>query len=453
MNNLEPIEQQVLARLLASPELYWDVADQMTPAHFHDAIWKAVWTGLDTCHKEGSFDLHLVETNAPYEGDADLVARIKSLAAKGRKLTAAIEDLTKPLFNRRNKELIAETFLKGQKALNGDTRAIKLAEDVIEELQAISGHAQQANVVSLGESAEAVYESAAQPETTGGEAFSTGIRQVDDLLGGGLVDGELTVIGAEGAAGKTALALQIGEYIACEYGPVDFQSKEMTAEQLTMRRVAAMSGISTHAMRRGGLSADDLEKIYLAKEDCKRIPLYIDSTAKTTIEQLHIRAKANMARYGTRVLFVDSVKAMRVKDARLDANLPARCGFVISELKELAKTLEIPVVALAHEVRTEREPLQRLTRKELFGGSNMEDSADNILILFRPEPILLRKEPKEGTELHVKWQTDLINWKNRAQVHADKVRMGSGGRCAELVFDGPTTTFREDRGHQDGMLL
>ncbi|KZK85749.1 Replicative DNA helicase [Pseudovibrio sp. Ad46] len=453
MTNLEPIEQQVLARLLASPELYWDVADQMTPEHFHDAIWKAVWTGLDTCHKEGSFDLHLVETNAPYEGDADLVARIKSLAAKGRKLTAKIEDLVKPLLNRRNKELIAETFQKGQKALYTDTRAAELAENAIEELQEISGQAQRTSTVTLGQSAQAVYERAAQPQETGGDALGTGLKQVDNLLGGGLVDGELTVIGAEGASGKTALALQIAEFIACQYGPVDFQSKEMDAEQLTMRRVAAMSGISTHAMRRGGLSAEELEKIYLAKEDCQSIPLYIDETSRTTVEQLFIRAKANKSRFGTKALFVDSVKAMRAKDSRLDSNLPARCGYVISELKELAKTLNIPVVALAHEIRSEREPLQRLTRKELFGGSNMEDSADNILILFRPEPILLRKEPKEGTDLHVKWQTDLIEWKDRAQVHADKVRMGSGGRCAELVFDGPTTTFREDRGHQEGMLL
>ncbi len=453
MNNLEPIEQQVLARLLAQPELYWEVADEMTPDHFRDAIWKAVWIGLDTCHKEGSFDLHLVETNAPYDGDADLVARIKALAAKGKKLTAGIEDLAKPLINRRNKELISDTFLKGQKALSGDTRAIELAEDVIEELQEISGQAQRNNTVTLGQSARAVYERAAQPQSEGGDALSTGLPQVDSLLGGGAVNGELIVLGAEGAAGKTALALQIAEFIASNYGPVDFQSKEMQAEQLTMRRVAAMSGVSTAAMRRGGLGEEDLKKIYSAYEDCQHIPLYIDDTAKTTVEQLYIRAKANKSRFGTKALFVDSVKAMRAKDTKLDANLPARCGFVISELKEIAKDLNIPVIALAHEVRGDRDPLQRLTRKELFGGSNMEDSADNILILFRPEPILLRKEPKEGTEEYTRWETDLVNWRNRAQIHADKVRMGSGGRCAELIFDGPTTTFREDRSHESGMLI
>ncbi len=453
MSSLEPIEQQVLSRLLASPELYWEIADLLTPDHFHDTIWKAVWIGLDTCHKEGSFDLHLVETNAPYDGDADLVARIKSLAAKGRKLSAEIEDLAGPLINRRNKEMIAETFLKGQKDLNTDTRADELAESAIEALQEISGRSQRVSIVSLGESAEAVYERASQPQEEAGSAMSTGLKQVDDLLGGGLVNGELTVIGAEGAAGKTALALQIAEFIACEYGPVDLQSKEMDAEQLTTRRVAAISGVSTHAIRRGGLDSIALEKIYLAKEECKRVPLYIDHTKMTTIEQLHVRAKASKARYGTRLLVVDSVKAMRVKDARLDANQPARCGFVISELKELAKALEIPVIAIAHEVRADREPLQRLTRKELYGGSNMEDSADNILILFRPEPILIRKEPKEGTEEHIKWQGDLVHWQGRAQIHADKVRMGGGGRCAELFFDGPTTSFNESREHEDGMLL
>ncbi|WP_310619712.1 DnaB-like helicase N-terminal domain-containing protein [Flexibacterium corallicola] len=76
MNTLVSVEQQALARLLGTPDLYWEVADTLSPEHFFDPIWKAVWIGLSSCLKEGGFDLHLVEAGAPYQGEEDLVARL-----------------------------------------------------------------------------------------------------------------------------------------------------------------------------------------------------------------------------------------------------------------------------------------------------------------------------------------------------------------------------------------
>ncbi|WP_068318934.1 DnaB-like helicase C-terminal domain-containing protein [Polycladidibacter hongkongensis] len=450
--NLSAVEQQVLSVALCNPGRFYEAAELIGADHLAEPMWRAVWQGLQASAASGAFDLPLVEANSPYEGQEDLLGRMFALAAAGGSIQTPVIELVQPLIERRNSQLISETLQKGLAMLGKQTDSRATAEALIDELQSIAAEASKARPVRLGELANDAFARANAPDQERGAVLSTGIAALDKLLGGGLAAGELTVLGAEGAAGKTALSLQLGLHIAGAFGAVDFQSMEMTGQQVVERWLAGQTGVSSSHIRQGGLGAEALEKLYLAGQGAQELPFYVTST-KTSIEELFNRGKANKSRYGTKLMIVDSIKATQVKDTRLNADIARRCGHVVSELKELAKELDLPVLAIGHAVRSDNPPLQRLTRRGLYGGSNMEDAPDNVLILHRPEPILERNRPEDGSEDYMRWLSDCATWKGRAQIHADKVRMGKSGEKIELFFDGPTTTFKEDRSHEEGMMF
>ncbi len=232
--------------------------------------------------------------------------------------------------------------------------------------------------------------------TKGITGVPTGFIELDRLLGG-LQSSDLVVIAARPSVGKTALALSLARNIAVDYGiPVGFFSLEMSAQQLTMRLISSQTGISNHKIRTGGLSQKDLEVILKKITPLSNAPLYIDDSPNISLLELRAKCRRLKTEHKVRAIFVDYLQLI---DSPKADSREREISIISRTLKQIAKELDIPIVALSQlnrsvESRADKKP----QLSDLRESGSIEQDADVVVFIYRPEVYNLTKWPDKSTE-------------------------------------------------------
>ena len=263
--------------------------------------------------------------------------------------------------------------------------------------------------------------------------------------------------------GKTALATNIAFNIAKAYefrpspdgshettngGIVGFFSLEMSAEQLATRVIAEQAGVASYKIRRGDISESEFHRIADGARLMQSIPFYIDQTGGLSIAQLTARARRLKRQRGLDVLVIDYLQLLGgSKSSRSDSRVQ-EVTEITTGLKALAKEMNVPVIALSQLSRqVESRDDKRPQLSDLRESGSIEQDADVVMFVFREEYYLKNKQPREGTEEFVAWQTDMERFHGRAEVIIGKQRHGPTG-TVELAFEAEMTRFsnlaRED---------
>ncbi len=323
------------------------------------------------------------------------------------------------------------------------------------ELDRIAATASAAGGTNLGAAvAAAVSRSAdAQRGLATAVGLSTGIASLDATWGG-LYPGSLDILGARPKTGKTALALQIARTVAGEInaggqkGCVAILSLEMPAADLGLVNIAALTGISADAIRRGSYGTQQAEAILRAQRGLAALPIEINDNPRLSLSDGTGWLRAMRRNKGARLAIVDhrNLFGRDEQTARM-----SKLDFyqeVSQSLKGTAKALAIPIILLVQigrAVEARDDPRPRMSDLE-YGG---EQDADNVVLLYRQELHLggaPDKKPNESTEAHANrvsayWQ-HRREITGRAQAIFAKRRFGPEGIC-DLVFDGPRLTFSD----------
>jgi replicative DNA helicase len=196
------------------------------------------------------------------------------------------------------------------------------------------------------------------------------------------VSGQLIVLAARPSMGKTAFALQVAEFCANDGYSVGILSLEMTDEQLVMRLVSKGTGIPFDRLESKDIRSDEVEKHYHACEDISNLPIWIDDEAN--ISDLQIKAKATRmkVKYNINLLLVDYLQLAHSKQSSREQEIAS----ISRTLKGLAKSLNIPVIALSQlsrkvEERSDKRPLL----SDLRESGAIEQDADQVWFMFRPD--------------------------------------------------------------------
>ncbi len=308
---------------------------------------------------------------------------------------------------------------------------------------------------------------AAYRQESGMTGVATGLRDLDELLGG-LHRSDLVVLASRPAMGKTAFATNVSFHAAKRYragvddagnariedgAVVGFFSLEMSAEQLVGRILAEESGIPSEMLRRGNINARDFDSVVRASQELARIPLYIDDTPALTIGALRTRARRLKRQHGLSLVVVDYLQLVR-PTARTNAdNRVQEVSEVTQGLKALAKDLDVPVLALSQlsravEQREDKRPLL----SDLRESGSIEQDADVVMFLYREDYYLQRQEPqpKAGeADDDAKFRERLENWQRRmenkkgiTEVIVAKQRHGATGDV-DVYFDAATTKYTD----------
>ena len=282
---------------------------------------------------------------------------------------------------------------------------------------------------------------------------ATGLVDLDEKMGG-LQRSDLIIVAGRPGMGKTALATNIAFNVAKAYefdaepdgshktvngGIVGFFSLEMSAEQLATRVIAEQSGVASYKIRRGDINEDDFRRIAGAAADMQSIPFFIDQSGGISIAQLTARARRLKRQRGLDLHVVDYLQLLSGSKNR--DNRVQELTEITTGLKALAKELQVPVIALSQLSRqVESRDDKRPQLSDLRESGSIEQDADVVIFVYREEYYLKNKEPREGTEEHINWMSEMERAHGRAEVIIGKQRHGPTG-TVPLAFEAEVTRF------------
>jgi replicative DNA helicase len=285
--------------------------------------------------------------------------------------------------------------------------------------------------------------------------IATGLRDLDTKMGG-LQPSDLIVLAGRPGMGKTALATNIAFNVARAHraevqpdgtmksvngGVVGFFSCEMSAEQLATRIIAERTGIPSSSIRRGGITEADFEKIRDYSIELQSLPFYVDETGGLSISQLTARARRLKRQKGLDLIVIDYIQLLSGSGKRGNDNRVQEVTEITTNLKALAKELNVPVIALSQLSRqVENRDDKRPQLSDLRESGSIEQDADVVMFVYREEYYLANKEPRAGTEEYAKWQTEMDLAHGKAEVIIGKQRHGPTG-TVELHFEANVTRF------------
>ena len=218
-------------------------------------------------------------------------------------------------------------------------------------------------------------------DTEGTIGIPTGITRLDEVLGG-FHDSDLYVIGARPAMGKTAFLLNLMDAHTEQCGLI---SAEQPAEQIGLRLIAINGRVSAQKMRAGTLEEFDYQKLTnTVSKFHKNNNIWINDRSGISIVDVIRQARKWKHQHDIKALYIDYIQRIKWTDQRLAKW--EQVGNVVMSLKELARDLNIPVIALAQvnrevEKRADKQPAMG----DLANSSEIEKEADVIMTLYRDE--------------------------------------------------------------------
>lgn len=211
------------------------------------------------------------------------------------------------------------------------------------------------------------------------KAITTGLLNVDNLIGG-FYGGELTVVGARPAVGKSAFGANIAMEAARKGHKVGIVSREMTDIQYGQRIFSHDAFVNGMSMRKGKISEEDWEKITDALGGISKLPISFLFTV-ANVEDLRREVQRRVEEKTLDMLIVDYLQIMRTKKRFREEHL--RVGYISRALKDMAVDFDIPVIALA-QVNRDTDGMMP-TLKSLKASGDIEQDADGVIFLHRPE--------------------------------------------------------------------
>jgi len=231
------------------------------------------------------------------------------------------------------------------------------------------------------------------------EPARTGFMELDQLLTG-LKKSDLVVLAARPSVGKSALALSMSRNLALgQAGKVAFFSLEMSAEQIAARLVSSEAEVPSQRLPYGQHTEQEEGRISRAIGVLSRAEIFIDDTPGCTVTELRAKARRLAHEVGLDLIIVDHMQLVHGgSGGGFDVNRVSEMSYISRSLKELARELEVPVLALSQMSRAveARQPHVPLL-SDLRESGSIEQDADVVLFIYR-EDMYVRQEDWE--DLH-----------------------------------------------------
>ncbi|MFF0389566.1 replicative DNA helicase [Kitasatospora sp. NPDC004615] len=405
-------EQSVLGGMLLSKDAIADVVEVLKPADYyrpaHELIHGAILdlyargepadpitvAGELTKRGElvrvgGASYLHTLVNSVPTAANAEYYAEIVHERAVLRRLVEAgtriagmgyaAEGDVDDIVNQAQAEIYAVT----EQRTNEDYAPLAdIMEGALDEIEAIGSRSGQMSGVP------------------------TGFADFDQLTNG-LHPGQMIVIAARPAMGKSTLALDFARACSIHNNlPSVIFSLEMGRNEIAMRLLSAEARVALHHMRSGNMTDDDWTRVARRMPEVSAAPLYIDDSPNLSMMEIRAKCRRLKQRNDLRLVVIDYLQLMQAGGSRRAESRQQEVSDMSRNLKLLAKELEIPVIALS---QLNRGPEQRTDKKpmvsDLRESGSIEQDADMVILLHR-EDAYEKESPRAG-------EADLIVAKHR----------------------------------------
>ena len=407
-------EQSVLGAVFIAPDTIISLADELAPNDFYKPANKIVFkTMLSLLEKGEPIDATTMVSALTNQGQIKEIGGLNYVVelVNSTPTSKNVEHYAKLVKEKSTlRRVIADLSDSLSSAYQGDVSISDIIAKTEKSLLDISNQNAGTgfrNVADILDTHMQIVETRSQTDgfVTG---LSTGFVGLDKITTG-LHEGNLIILAARPAMGKTALALNIAKHVATmERKPAVIFSLEMGAEELIERMVASEGMVPGYHLKTGNLSTDEWKRLVQAQSNLYDMPIFVDDTAGIRISEIRSKArKLSQEMGGLGIIIIDYLQLITGSKGE---NRQQVVSEISRELKILAKDLRVPVIALSQLSRSvEQRQDKRPMLSDLRESGSIEQDADIVAFLYREA--YYQKEQADSQEVNN--VTELILEKNR----------------------------------------
>lgn len=442
------VEQAVLGALMLEKDAYSVVCDLLKPESFYDPVNSMVYAAIQQLGAaQKPIDMLTVTEQLRLDGNLEKIGG-----------PVVVSELTSRVLSGANVEyharIVAQKYLARELiSFSSDisTKAFDEVHDVDDLLQEAEGRLfeiSQRNVKKDVTQINPVIEQAikqiqaAANRASGLSGLESGFHELDKLTSG-WQSSDLIIIAARPAMGKTAFVLSMAKNMAVNYEiPVAIFSLEMSNVQLVNRLISNVCELGGEKIKSGQLSPMEWDQLMSRVKELQDARLYIDDTPSLSILELRTKARRLVREHQVRFIIIDYLQLMNATGMKFGSR-EQEVSMISRSLKQLAKELDIPIVALSQlnrSVETRGKDGDRDSKRpqlsDLRESGAIEQDADIVCFIHRPESYLRSDTDMEGR--NIRGLAEFIVAKHRSgRVDDVKMRFRKEFARFENWEDGP----------------
>ncbi len=403
-------EQSVLGAMMISKDAIADVAEVLRGADFYRPIHETIHDAIIDLYGRGEpADMVMVGNELQRKGELQRIGGAPYLHT----ITSAVPIAANASYYAgivREKAILRRLVDAGTRIVQFGYAGEGDVDDLVDQAQAevyqVTDKRSSEDYAPLSEIMDGVLDEieAIGNREAGLYGVPTGFADLDDLTNG-LHSGQMIIVAARPAVGKSTLALDLCRAASIHNNLTSvFFSLEMTRSEITMRLLSAEAKVPLNHIRNGQLSEDDWTKLARKMGEISSAPVFIDDSPNMTMMEIRAKARRLKQRHDLRLVVIDYMQLMtsgkKVESRQLEVSEFSR------QIKLLAKELEVPIIALS---QLNRGPEQRSDKRPMLSdlreSGSLEQDADMVVLLHR-EDLYERESTRPG-------EADLIVAKHR----------------------------------------
>src|SRR6201996_132684 len=395
-------ERFVLGAIMSSDTACLQVAGALTPDDFSLEKHKRIFLRMGDLHERGEkIDRVTLANELMKQGQLQSVDGLSYLVSLDDGLPQ-LPNLESYVGIVKEKSLLRRIIMVSQDTINrcmaaeeNPVQILGAAEDAFMKL----GDVQSKNALSSPAQIITEYEggiNAFLDTSKRIKGISTGFLKFDEMTGG-LREGELIILAARPAMGKTAFALNIAQHVTTKNPKaVAVFSLEMSKESLLTRMICASARVDQQKFRAGFLNQEERRKLQGALGEIVESPLYLDDTAGINLMDIHSKLRRLQAEQDLGMVIVDYLQLMQGR-GRFE-NRVQEISSLSRGFKLMSKELRVPFVVLSQLSRAPetRQGDHRPMLSDLRESGSIEQDADMVAFIFREEVYRPDKESLKG---------------------------------------------------------
>lgn len=429
----QSLEEAILGAAMIDKDAYDVISNYLSPDSFystgHQNVYKAF---VELKESNSAIDLLTVSERMSRNATIDSIGGAYYLVELTNRVASAA-NLEYHCRIVKEKELRRNIIKLCSKAVsNANDESIdtfELIESVEKDILSIDSLNKSSSPVRIGKSLVDVIKKIETSVST--EGVPSGIPDID-IITGGWQPSDLIIVAARPSMGKSAFATSILYNAAKQNKAVGLFSLEMSSDQFIQRFMSVASGVDFKRIKdKDSRTIGDIYSINSALDELSTMPIYIDDEAGISLPDLLKKSKKLKKDFDIQLLVIDYLQLIRVPTTyKRIANREQEIALISRSLKELAKDLRIPVIALSQLSRTveARGGSKKPQLSDLRESGAIEQDADIVSFLYRPEYYKIF-EDSEGNST-----------KGLCQLLIQKHRNGSLGDV-DMKFIGSTSSF------------
>lgn len=388
------LEEAVLGALMLERDALTDVIDILKVESFYKEAHQRIYGAITQLFANSEpIDLLTVKNQLVTTGELEMAGGIQYLAELTQRVNSAanIEFHARIVVEHSLKRQLITVSSEIQKMAYEDTTDVFMLLDKIEqELFRISEANIRKNYADMGQIMRmALLELELKKDQKEGlTGVPTGFTALDRVTSG-FQKTELIIIAARPGMGKTALILSACRNAAVDHGQaVAFFSLEMSSIQLVNRLISAEAELESDKLRKGNLLPHEWAQLHAKIGKLTNAPIFIDDTPALSILELRAKARRLKAQHDIQMIVIDYLQLMSGDSGGKGmGNREQEIANISRSLKQLAKELDVPVIALSQLSRAveTRGGDKKPQLSDLRESGSIEQDADMVMFIYRPD--------------------------------------------------------------------